>query len=75
MQLNIHIPDEMWERLDEIPKEELVRLIRIGKPQKVNIKKKNLMHYFGSAKGAYTSAKQADAFIRSERNAWQELIR
>lgn len=71
MQLSIHIPDDMWERLEDVPKAELVRLIRIGTLQKPVTKKKNLMHYFGSAKGAYASAKQADAFIRNERNSWQ----
>ena len=72
MQLKIHIPDDLWERLEEVPKAEPIRSIRIGEPQKVNIKKKkNLMHYFGSAKGAYASAQQADEFIRNERNAWQ----
>jgi len=70
MQLKIHIPDDLWERLEEALNAELIRLIRTGKPQKVNVKKKkNLMHYFGSAKGA--SAQQADEFIRNERNAWQ----
>ena len=34
MQLKIHIPDDLWERLEEVPKAELIRLIRIGKPQR-----------------------------------------
>lgn len=72
MQLNIHIPDDLWERLEEVPKAELVRLIRIGRPRKATAKKKkNLMHYFGSAKGAYASADEADKFIRNERDSWE----
>ena len=69
MHLSINIPDDMWERLEELPKAELVRLIRIGRPQKtVAKKKKNLMHYFGSIQGVYASADEADRLIRNERD-------
>lgn len=34
------------------------------------LRKRSLVEFIGAAKGTYASAEEADAFIRSERDAW-----
>lgn len=76
MQLVIDVPEAIGERLRQLSKPELTRVLEkaICQQEAANQKKpvkSHILAYAGMAKGVHASPEAANTYVREERDSWQ----